>query len=269
MSLYGKKGWLMGRSVFLILACAMGAMAQTANAAETQPSPPAQAVPQGVDGGQVLVPATLEYQWIFRVPVVTIEHRRVAVTAPSVSTHSRRWNYEMPAFRDKRIKLWDAPEFSCKYPDLLLPNECRTVWHGVYVDVPVLVSERGHVDIDVPRIAVKEQFIEVDVPRWTWVDKRFRLSLPAIAPPETVRRLRIALDGQRADLAASTDETIATITREIEAVRASGEDPSRLLSPDGSSLDLLAELRSLVDQRTQELERLAAIDAELAQLSTH
>jgi hypothetical protein len=240
-------------------------MAQAANAAGTQPLPAAQP-PAAGDDRPVLVPTTQEYQWIFRVPVVTIEHRRIAVTAPSVSTQSKRWNYEMPAFRDKRIKLWDAPEISCKYPDLMLPNECRTVWHGVYVDVPVLVSERGHIDVDVPRIAVTEQFIRVDVPRWTWVDKSFRFSLPSIAPPETVRRLRVALDGQRADIAAATDETIATITREIDEVRASGEDPSKLVSADGSSLDLLAELQSLLDQRTQELERLSAIDAELARL---
>ena len=103
-----------------------------------------------------------------------------------------------------------------------------------------------------------EQFIRVDVPRWTWVDKSFRFSLPSIAPPETVRRLRVALDGQRADIAAATDE--------IDEVRASGEDPSKLVSADGSSLDLLAELQSLLDQRTQELERLSAIDAELARL---
>jgi hypothetical protein len=30
----------------------------------------------------------------------------------------------------------------------MVPNECRTVWHGVYVDAPVLVSERGNVDVD-------------------------------------------------------------------------------------------------------------------------
>jgi hypothetical protein len=97
--------------------------------------------------------------------------------------------------------------------------------------------------------------------------QEFRFSLPAVAPPETVQQLRMALNGQRADLAAATDETIASITREIEALRAAGEDPSRLVSDDGSSLDLLAELQSLLDQRTQELERLAAIDAELTQLS--
>jgi len=224
-------------------------------------------VPAPGDDRPVLVPTTREYQWIFRVPVFVVEHRRVALTAPSVSMHSRRWNYEMPALRGKRMKLWDVPEFSCKYPDLMVPNECRTVWHGVYVDAPVLVSERATVDVDVPRFAMTEQFIKVEVLSWTWTDKSFRFSLPAVAPAETVQQLRMALNGQRANLAAATDETIASITREIETLRAAGEDPSRLVSDDGSSLDLLAELQSLRDQRAQELERLAAIDAELTQLS--
>jgi hypothetical protein len=280
----------MGRRGLLILACGIVAgMAQEAHAAGTSTllaalpagieavPPQSEAgrsvirvptqVPAPADERPVLVPATREYQWIFRVPVVSIDHRRIAVTAPSVSTHSRRWNYELPALRDKRIKLWDFPEFSCKYPDQILPNECRTVWHGVYVDVPVLISERGHVDVDVLRLGVTEQSIKVAVPRWTWTDKSFRFSLPAIAPPETVQRLRMALSGQRADLTAATDETIAGITRDIEAVRAGGEDPARLVAGDGSSLDLVALLQSLLDQRTQELERLAAIDAELVQLS--
>jgi len=224
-------------------------------------------VPAPGDDRPVLVPTTREYQWIFRVPVFVVEHRRVALTAPSVSMHSRRWNYEMPALRGKRMKLWDVPEFSCKYPDLMVPNECRTVWHGVYVDAPVLVSERATVDVDVPRFAMTEQFIKVEVLSWTWTDKSFRFSLPAVVPAETVQQLRMALNGQRADLAAATDETIASITREIETLRAAGEDPSRLVSDDGSSLDLLAQLQSLRDQRTQELERLAAIDAELTQLA--
>jgi hypothetical protein len=51
-------------------------------------------------------------------------------------------------------------------------------------------------------------------------------------------------------------------------VQASGEDPSKLVGGDGSSLDLLAQRQSLQEQRAQELERLADIDVELAHLST-
>ncbi|TMG96794.1 MAG: hypothetical protein E6H73_01340 [Betaproteobacteria bacterium] len=76
------------------------------------------------------------------------------------------------------------------------------------------------------------------------------------------------MNGQRAAIVAATDETIAGISREIETIEASGADPSKLASGDGSSLDLLAQRQSLLDQRAGELERLADIDAELAHLST-
>ena len=269
----------MGRSELLILACGIaGGMVPGAHAAGIQAMPAQPEIGQIELGplvqgplpgdNPVLIPTTIEYQWIFRVPVVSIEHRRIVVTAPSATTRWKRWDYEAPGLRNQRIMLWKVPEFSCKYPDLILPNECRTVWRGVYVDVPVLVSERAHVDIEVPQLGLTKQFIDVDIPRWTWTDKRFRFSLPAIAPPESIERLRMALNRQRAAVAAATDEPIANITREIEAVQASGEDPARLVSGDGSSLDLLAQRQSLLDQRAEELDRLAAIDAELTLLST-
>ena len=269
----------MGTRAFLILSSAIaGGMVCLAHAEGMQATPAlpeagrvetALPVPPPLPGDDrpVLVPTTTEYEWIFHVPVVSIERRRIMVTALNASTQSRRFSYEVPALRSKRIKLWDAPEFSCKYPDIILPNECRTVWHGVYADVPVLVSERGHIDVDVPRLALTENSIVLEIPRWTWTDKRFRFSLPAFAPPETVARLRNSLNGQRAEVTAATDETIASINREIEMVQASGEDPARLMSSDGSSLDLLAQRQSLLDQQAQELERLADIDAELSQLS--
>jgi hypothetical protein len=269
----------MGRSELLILACVVvGGMIPGVHAAGIQAMPAQPEIgrielgtlAQGPVPGDnpVLIPTTIEYQWIFRVPVVSIEHRRIVVIAPSATTRWKRWDYEAPALRDQRIMLWRVPEFSCKYPDLILPNECRTVWHGVYVDVPVLVSERAHVDIQVPQIGLTKQFIDVDIPRWTWTEKRFRFSLPAIAPPESIERLRMALNGQRAAIAAATDEPIANITREIEAVQARGEDPAQLMSDDGSSLDLFAQRQSLLDQRAEELDRLEDIDAELMLLST-
>jgi hypothetical protein len=118
-----------------------------------------------------------------------------------------------------------------------------------------------------PQLRLTEQSIAVDIPRWTWTEKRFRFSLPAMAPAESVERLRIALNDQRAAMASVTDGAIATLTREIEAVQASGEDPSKLVSGDGSSFDLLAQRQSLQEQRARELGRLADIDAELAHLS--
>lgn len=269
----------MGRCERLILACGvLSGIVHEAPAAGIEPitgqrgigrveiASPIQVVAPA-DDRPILVPTTIEYQWVFRVPVVSVERRRIVITAPTASTRARRFDYEAPTLRDKRLKLWSYPEFSCKYPDLTLPNECRTVWRGVYVDVPVLASGRSHIDFDIPQLRLTEQSIVVDIPRWTWTEKRFRFSLPAIAPAESVERLRIALKGQRAAMASVTDDAIATLTREIEAIEASGEDPSKLVSGDGSSLDLLAQRQSLEEQRARELEHLAAIDAELAHLS--
>jgi hypothetical protein len=218
------------------------------------------------DGRAVLVPATLEYEWIFHVPVVEMKPYRIVVTLPEASTRSRRWEYEVPGLRSKRIKLWDTPEISCKYPDVILPNECKTVWHGVYVDVPVLVSERGHVDIDVPRVRMTEQSFRVDVARWTWTEKRFRFSLPALAPAEAVEEVRISLNRQRAAVVTASDEAVAALDREIAAIQASGGDPSKLESDDGSPLDLPAQRQSLLAERAGELDRMSAIDAELSSL---
>ncbi len=269
----------MGRCELLILACSViGGMVPGADAAGIEPIAGQREIGRFESASQirpvapgddrpVLVPTTIEYQWIFRVPVVSLEHRRIVITAPTASTHARRFDYEAPTLRDKRLKLWSYPEFSCKYPDLMLPNECRTVWRGVYVDVPVLASGRAHVDVDVPQLSLTEQSIAVDIPRWTWTERRFRFSLPAIAPAESVERLRIALNGQRAAMSSVTDDAIATLTREIAAVQAGGADPSKLVAGDGSSLDLLARRQLLQEQRARELERLADIDAELAHLS--
>lgn len=269
----------MGRSEFLFLAAIVGCVAPQTYAAGAQPvspqremrliemAPPVEPPVPG-DGRAVLVPTTAEYEWTFRVPVLSVEHRRVYFSAPDLSARPKHWTYETPGLRSKKIKLWDAPEIHCKYPDLILPNECKTVWHGVYVDVPVLVSERTHVDLDVLQLGVKQSSIVVDIAHLAWVEKRFRFSLPAMAPYDSVQRLRASLNGQRDAVAAASDGAIAAIDREIETVRASGEDPANLVADDGSSIDLLAQRQSLVEERAGELQRLAGIDAELSLFPT-
>jgi hypothetical protein len=269
----------MHTSKLMILASAVAVVTATAAHAADIPATPAQPeidrrdiaapVPPPAPGDDraVLVPTVKEYQWIFHVPVISVAHRRVAVTTLSATTHPKRWEYDTPTLRDKRIKLWDVPEFSCKYADLILPNECRTVWHAVYVDVPVLVNAHTHLDIDVLRLGVAETYIDVDVPLWTWAEKSFRFSLPAFALPASVERVRASLESQRAAVTVATDETIANIDRQIALVQASGGDPARLVSSEGSDIDLLAQRQTLLDERAQELERLAAIDAELSAFS--
>jgi hypothetical protein len=216
-----------------------------------------------------LVPVVREYQWVFHVPVASFEHRRVAVAIPVADTHSERWSYDVPDLRSRHFKLWDFPEFSCKYPDLTLPNTCKTVWHGVYADLPVLVSARDHVDVDVPRIRMGGTLIDVYIPRWTWTEKTFRFSVPAWAPQTSVDKVRQALNAQRADVTLAADETIASLDRQIEGLRAMGQDPARLESGDGTWIDLMAQRQTLLDERAQELERLASIDTELSALAAH
>jgi hypothetical protein len=216
-----------------------------------------------------LVPVVREYQWVFHVPVAFVEHRRVAVAVPVADTQSRRRSYDVPELRDRRFKLWDAPEFSCKYPDLTLPNTCRTVWHAVYADLPVLVTAREEFDVDVPRVRMGATLVDVYIPSYTWKEKTFTFSLPAWAPQASVDQVRVALNTQRADITVAADETIAGLDRQIEALRVSGQDPAKLESADGSRIDLLAQRRALLDERAQELERLTAIDAELSALALH
>ena len=80
----------MGRSELLILACGIACgVVHGAHAADSQPAPPQretgrieigppiQTAPG--DDRPILVPTTRKYQWIFRVPVVSIEHWRIRV----------------------------------------------------------------------------------------------------------------------------------------------------------------------------------------------
>src|ERR1700681_2434457 len=110
----------MGRSELLILACGIaGAMVSAAHAAGVQPAPPEREIggietgppiqtPGPGNDGPVLVPSTREYQWIFRVPVVSIEHRRILVTAPNMRTRWKHWDYKTPPLRSKRINFWEV-----------------------------------------------------------------------------------------------------------------------------------------------------------------
>src|SRR5450631_989512 len=118
----GNEGFRMGKSELLILAAIAACVAPQTFAAGAQPvspqremrliemAPPVQPPAPG-DGRAVLVPTTAEYEWIFRVPVLSVEHRRVYFSALDLSARPKHWSYETPGLRSKKIKLWDAPEF--------------------------------------------------------------------------------------------------------------------------------------------------------------
>ena len=80
--------------------------------------------------------------------------------------------------RTERRKIGSYPEFSCKYIDWTVSNECRTVWRGVYADLPVIVMRPQHLGFDIPDWRWKTQLLPIGVVRWTWKEERWTVSVP-------------------------------------------------------------------------------------------
>jgi hypothetical protein len=239
-----------------------------------QTSPPAFDATAKVYGG------SREYRWTFYVPVMTLERHEIFVQAPATMVRSRRWDYEVPGLRAERFKLGQVAEFTCKYMDWRLPNECRTVWHDVYADLPVLTMLKRHVDYDVAEWGWQERRIRFDVPQWTWTEQTLIVAVPAFdaeeAPPpgwsqasdvmlarESIERARATLDSREAATVKVMDDAIAALNSSIASVEAEGADPRKLTAVDGRTIDLGAARQALLDQRTQELDRFARVRGEL------
>jgi hypothetical protein len=242
--------------------------------ARAQPLPSATAATAKVYAG------TLEYRWTFYVPVMTLERSEIVVQAPAATVRSRRWDYEVPGLRAERFKLGQIAEFTCKYMDWRLPNECRTVWRDVYADLPILAMEKSHVDYDVAEWAWQERRIRFDVPHWIWTEQTLILTLPAIYEEEfpqagwsqlsdvvmareSIERARATLDAQEAAAVKIIDGAIAALNSSIATVEAEGADPRKLTAVDGTMIDLGAARQALLDQTAQELERFARVRGEL------
>ena len=242
--------------------------------ARGEPLPPASDATAKVYGG------SREYRWTFYVPVMTLERREIVVQAPATTVRSRRWDYEVPALRAQRFKLGQVAEFRCKYMDWRLPNECRTVWHDVYADLPVLAMQKNHVDYDVAEWAWQERRIRVDVPRWTWTEQTLIVTVPAfdaeeVPQPgwsqasdvmlarESIERARATLDSREAAAVKIMDDAIAALNASIATVEAEGADPLKLTAVDGTMIDLGAARQALLDQKAQELDRFARVRGEL------
>jgi hypothetical protein len=253
------------------LLIALGASFETARA---QPSPPVSDTAAKVYG------SSREYRWTFYVPVMTLERREIFVQAPATTVRSRRWDYEVPGLRAQRFKLAQVAEFTCKYMDWRLPNECRTVWHDVYADLPVLTMQKMHVDYDVAEWGWQERRIRFDVPHWTWTEQTLIVAVPAfdaeeVPPPgwsqardvvlarESIERARATLDSREAATVKIMDDAIAALNSSIASVEAEGEDPRKLTTVDGTNLDLGAARQALLDQKAQELDRFVRVRNEL------
>jgi hypothetical protein len=182
--------------------------------------------------------------------------------------------------RAERFKLGQVAEFHCKYMDWRLPNECRTVWHDVYADLPVLAMQKDHVDYDAVEWAWQERRILFDVPRWTWTEQTLIVAVPAfdaeeVPQPgwsqtrdvmlarESIERARATLDSREATAVKIIDDAIAALNSSIASVEAEGADPRKLTAVDGTMIDLDATRQALLDQKVQELDRFARVRGEL------
>lgn len=249
------------------LLIALGASFETARAQPSAPVPDATAKVYG---------SSREYRWTFYVPVMTLERREIFVQAPATTVRSRRWDYEVPGLRAQRFKLGQVAEFTCKYMDWRLPNECRTVWHDVYADLPVLTMQTRHVDYDVAEWGWQERRICFDVPHWTWTEQTLIVAVPAfdaeeVPPPgwsqakdvvlarESIERARATLDSRETATVKIMDDAIVALNSSIASVEAEGEDPHKLTTVDGTNLDLGAARQALLDQKAQELDRFARV----------
>jgi hypothetical protein len=245
----------------------------------------AQALPPASDATAKVYGGTREYRWTFYVPVMTLERREIVVQAPATTVRSRHWDYEVPALRAERFKLGQVAEFTCKYMDWRLPNECRTIWHDVYADLPVLTMQKSHVDYDVAEVAWQERRIRFDVPHWTWSEQTLIVAVPAfdveevpqpgwsqasdvVLARESIERARATLDWHQAAAVKIMDDAIAALDSSIAAAEAEGADPMKLKAADGTMIDLGAARAALLDQKAQELDRFARVRGELAAVRT-
>jgi hypothetical protein len=250
------------------------ALGASFEAARAQPVRPA-----FVDATPKVYGSSREYRWTFYVPVMTLERREIFVQAPATTVRSRRWDYEVPGLRAQRFKLGQVAEFTCKYMDWRLPNECRTVWHDVYADLPVLTMLKRHVDYDVAEWGWQERRIRLDVPHWTWTEQTLIVAVPAfdaeeVPPPgwsqakdvmarESIESARAMLDSREAATVKIMDDAIAALNSSIVSVEAEGADPRKLTTVEGTNLDLGAARQALLDQKAQQLDRFARVRGEL------
>ena len=247
---------------------------------------PAQGAGSEGSGDGVLFPpapaaysGTREFQWTIRVPLLTIEQREFVFKAPTAITRTGRWDYEGPSVRTEHRQIGTYPEFSCKYIDWGVSNECRTVWRGVYADLPVIVIRPQHLGFDIPDWRWKTQLLPIGVVRWSWKEEHWTVSVPVIvtdlndhgrasaAPQPMVgadaERARAALAAKEAAVLAVLDDGLRALDRSIATVEAYGADPRHIETDDGSTLDLIATRVSLRDERADAERRFRRIGSEL------
>ena len=130
-----------------------------------------------------LVPTTVEYRWEVTTPHLTMDARDVGARVLAPSFVSRRLDYDAVEWTSEHRRIGRVADFECKYSDLGLPNRCATTWRDVYVDVPVPVVRRDHIDADVLQWSPRDWHTVIDVPQLTWTRETLVVTLPAVAVP--------------------------------------------------------------------------------------
>ena len=162
-----------------LLACATSSSLHAAGSEGSGDGVPFPPLPQ-------VYPASYDLRWTIELPIMSLEQRELAFKVPSVTTRSERRDYRGPVVRTERRKLASYPDFSCKYVDWTVSNDCRTVWRGIYADLPKVVVRPQHVVFDAPDVRTETWTFPVALPHWAWKKERWAVSLPAFAP-ETSR----------------------------------------------------------------------------------
>jgi hypothetical protein len=221
---------------------------------------------------------TREFRWTVRVPVLAIENREFVFKAPTGITRPQRWDYEGPAVRTERRIIATYPEFSCKYVDWSVSNECLTVWRNIYADLPVIVTRPQHLIFDMPDWRWKTQLVPISIPRWTWKEEQWTVSVPVLVSEPTEDaprhwdqaaardeyfRVRSTMATRQAGALADLDAGLRALDSGIEAVEAHAGDPRRIEASDGGTLDLIAARAALRNDRAQVADRFGRIEKEL------
>ena len=248
-----RKAWRVAGGLLLALGSA-GLCAQPA----AEPAP-AFGAPVTVYSG------TEEYVWTLYTPVLTTERVPVVMRVLTLTLRGRRWDYELPTLKSQRFKLGEVADFSCKYSDWGLPETCRTQWHNVYADLPVLAMQRDHLNYDAADWTWEDKTLHIDVPHWTWNKGTLTVSVPTIGP-RNVDGARARLDVEQAVAAETLDQAMATVDASIAAVEAQGADPRQLRS--GATRVDLPQLRQVLRaEKAHQLEQFGAIRGALGELA--
>lgn len=160
----------------LALALAIDATSARAGGFDT----PGAADPEPAHFLAPLSPAIVEYRWRLVVPEWVVTSRLASARVYAPQWRAARVSYAVPEFRSERHRIGSVPEFSCKYADFGLPNECRTTWRAVYVDVPVARMQSDYLEFDVPRWSWQRWETPVDTPRLVWRESTMIVSVPAL-----------------------------------------------------------------------------------------